>query len=85
MLSQKLNKRKISFFVYLIISFLLLHMRRSAVDAAVVVVDAGEEPCPFVAGAAVVQEGLGAVFAGPVVVADDVFEGDVVFGHEVGG
>lgn len=32
----------------------LLHMRRSAVDAAVVVVDAGDEPCPFVAGAAVV-------------------------------
>lgn len=52
--------------------------------AAVVVVDAGDEPAPFVAGSVVVHEEVGAVFACPVVVGYDVAEGDVVLIHEGG-
>ena len=61
-------------------------------DAAVVSSDAAEERSPFAAWAAVFEEEVGAVFvggagtaAGPVVVGDDIAEGDAVFVHEEGG
>lgn len=54
-------------------------------EAAVVVVHAGDEPAPFIAGAPVGHQRGGAVFAGPVVVRHYVAQGNVVAHHQQGG
>ena len=53
-------------------------------EAAVVIVHAGDEPAPFIAGAAVGHQRGGAVLAGPVVVGHHVAQGDVVAHHQQG-
>ena len=54
----------------------------SCLEAAVVIIHAGNEPAPFVPGAPISHQRGGAILAGPVVVRHDVTQGDVVAHHQ---
>ena len=54
-------------------------------EAAVIVVHAGDEPAPFITGTPVGHQRGGAVFSGPVVMGDYVAQGNSVPLHEQGG
>ena len=54
----------------------------SCLEAAVVIIHAGNEPAPFVPGAPISHQRGGAILAGPVVVRHYVAQGDVVAHHQ---